>query len=170
MNFTPHVTCRPQVQESTRGAIRSVHGGFGALQLRAGHMLADQDFRGLPGRSCCCSHMLCLIVAFFGCAVARCILVRHEDWPRRTIKWYKEDGQTPAVQRHPLNQRKTGSAVRGYVKRIFESGIIQSVRGEPWMTFDELTGTYYALSCGTLLLGTTTHDNMHAVQQVITGP
>ena len=128
-------------------------------------MLAHQDFRGLSGHSRCYNpiHVVyhCFLFGRSPCYSFTSSPVNRKDGPRRTIKWFKEDGKTPAIQRDALNQRKTGSAMRGYVKRIFESGIIQSVRGEPWMTYDEHSGTYYALSCGTLLLGTTSHDSMH---------
>ena len=87
----------------------------------------------------------------------RSVHILVQDGPRRTVQWFKDSSPgrigEPAIRRHPLNQRKTGSTLRTYVKRIHESGIIQSVRGEPWLTFDEATGTYFALSCGTLLPG-----------------
>ena len=68
---------------------------------------------------------------------------------KTTVPWFKSDGSR-AIVRHALNQRKTGNCLRSYVSRIFQSGIVQGVRGEAWMVFDNERKIYQALTFGTL--------------------
>ena len=64
------------------------------------------------------------------------------------MQFFKPNGQRAIIQ-HPLNHRKTRSALRSYVQK---AGITQSVQGEPWLTYDEIPQTYHALRGGTLRL------------------
>ena len=130
-----HVVCnkRPMAAQSCRVAV-----SLPSARLPASALL----------NVCVCVYVyVCVCLPRF---VLKCILCL-QDGPKRTVQFFKSNGQ-PAIVRHPLNQRKTGSAMRSYVRRIQESGIIQSVRGEPWFTYEENTHTYHALSCGTLRL------------------
>lgn len=52
--------------------------------------------------------------------------------------------------RHRLNERKTGSKVREYAKKIQQVGIVSSVRGEGWLVYDETADVYQAVTFGTL--------------------
>lgn len=52
--------------------------------------------------------------------------------------------------RHRLNERKVGSKVREYAKKIQQVGIVSSVRGEGWLVYDEASDVYQAVTFGAL--------------------
>ena len=56
------------------------------------------------------------------------------------------------IRRHPINARRTGNVLRSYVTRIFATGIVEGVRGEAWLVYDQGSGEYLALTFGTLSL------------------
>lgn len=73
---------------------------------------------------------------------------------KRTIPFYKADGSA-YIMRHRLNARRTGGIVQQYKRKIQQTGIISSCRGEAWMIYDESADIYYALTYGTLPLVST---------------
>ena len=73
----------------------------------------------------------------------------YQDGERRTIPWFRDDGVRNVV-RHPLNMRHTGGTTKVYQQRIYTSGIVDGVRGEPWLVFDSTKNQYLALTYGTL--------------------
>ena len=79
-------------------------------------------------------------------------LLHCQDGDRRTVPWYREDGSRNIV-RHPLNERRAGGAVKAYASRIYAAGIVDGVRGEPWLVFDSSKNQFLALTFGTLSLG-----------------
>ena len=76
----------------------------------------------------------------------------YQEGGKQVIPWFRADGERNIV-RHPLNDRKTGATTRQYANRILQSGIVDGVRGEPWLVFDAAKNVYQALTFGTLLLG-----------------
>lgn len=76
----------------------------------------------------------------------------YQEGGKQVIPWFRADGERN-IQRHPLNDRKTGATTRQYVNRILQSGIVDGVRGEPWLVYDPSKNVYFALTYGTLLFG-----------------
>lgn len=70
---------------------------------------------------------------------------------QRAVAWFKADGSRQ-VFRHPVNARKVGTRVTKYAARIKETGILQGVRGEPWVVYDPAKEIYLCISYGTLNL------------------
>lgn len=57
---------------------------------------------------------------------------------------------TPAVSRHPLNQRSHAVVKEQYVQSILTKGNVVGVRGIPWAVPAKSEGEYFLLSYGTL--------------------
>ena len=76
----------------------------------------------------------------------------YQEGGKQVIPWFRADGERN-IHRHPLNDRKTGATTRQYVNCIFQSGIVDGVRGEPWLVYDPSKNVYFALTYGTLLFG-----------------
>ena len=86
-----------------------------------------------------------------GIGVGTCVQVG----PKRRVDWFRPtDGQRYVI-RHPLNGRKTGALVRQYTQKILEAGIVEGVRGEAWLVYDQASDVFLALTFGTLRLSCT---------------
>ena len=52
-----------------------------------------------------------------------------------------------------MNLRKVGNRVKTYAASIKEKGILQGVRGEPWVVYDPSSECYLCISYGSLTSG-----------------
>lgn len=71
----------------------------------------------------------------------------------RSIPWFRPSDGAPYICRHELNQRKVGSTIKKYALSICKKGIIQGVRGEPWVVYNNDKDQYECISYGTLSFG-----------------
>ena len=75
------------------------------------------------------------------------IFDRFQLGEKRTVPWFRTDGLR-YIKRHDLNHGK----IKEYEASIKTHGILQGVRGEPWLVFDPTQDMYLAITFGTLTL------------------